>query len=61
LIVAKYAGDEVARTLTQEMVEEYTSMLLHCRTVVFEIRMDQITGKRFENQKADVSIAASRG
>jgi len=61
LIVAKYAGEEVARTLTKDMVEEYRSMLLHRRTMVFKIRIDQITGKRFENQKTDVSTAASRG
>ena len=61
LIVAKYAGEEVGRTLTRDMVEEYRSMLLHRRTVVFKIRIDQITGKRFENEKPNVSTAASRG
>jgi hypothetical protein len=47
-IVAKYAGENVARTLTKEMVEEYRSMLLHRSTVVFKIHVDQMTGKRFE-------------
>jgi len=61
LIVAKYAGEEVAGTLTKDMVEEYRSMLLHRSTVVFKIRIDQITGKRFENEKPNVSTAASRG
>jgi len=60
LIVAKYAGEEVARTLTKDMVEEYRSMLLHRSTVVFKIRIDQITGKRFETEKTNVSTAASR-
>ena len=58
-IVAKYAGEEVARSLTKDMVEEYRSMLLHRRTVVFKIRIDQITGKRFETEKTDVSTPAS--
>lgn len=61
LIVAKYAGEEVAGTLTKDMVEEYRSMLLHRRTVVFKIRIDQITGKKVENEKPDASTAASRG
>jgi nitroimidazol reductase NimA-like FMN-containing flavoprotein (pyridoxamine 5'-phosphate oxidase superfamily) len=61
LIVAKYAGEEVARTLTKDMVEEYRSTLLNRSTVVFKIRIDQITGKRFETEKTDVSTAASRG
>ena len=59
-IVAKYAGDEVARTLTKDMVEEYRSMLLRRRTAVFKIRIDQITGKRFETEKPDASTASSR-
>ena len=50
LIVAKYAGEEVARTMTKEMVEEYRSTLLHRKTVVFKIRITQITGKRFETE-----------
>jgi len=50
LLVEKYAGEEVARTLTKDMVEEYRSMLLHRGTVVIKIPIDQITGKRFENK-----------
>jgi hypothetical protein len=42
------------------MVEEYRSTLLNRSTVVFKIRIDQITGKRFENEKTDASTAASR-
>lgn len=58
LIVAKYAGEEVARALTKDMIEEYRSTLLHRATAVIKIRIDQITGKRFENQKTDASRAA---
>ena len=51
LIVEKYAGEEVGRTLTKDMVEEYRSTLLHRGTAVFKIRISKITGKRFENEK----------
>jgi hypothetical protein len=60
LIVAKYAGDEVARTLTKDMVEEYRSTLLHRRTVVLKIRINQMTGKMFENEKQATSAAPPR-
>jgi nitroimidazol reductase NimA-like FMN-containing flavoprotein (pyridoxamine 5'-phosphate oxidase superfamily) len=59
LIVEKYAGEEVARTLTKDMVQEYRSMLLHRGTAVFKIRIEQITGKRFETEKKATSITAS--
>ena len=57
LIVAKYAGEAVASTLTKEMVEEYRSMLLHRSTVVFKIHVNQVTGKRFENKKPTTKAA----
>ena len=60
LIVEKYAGEQVARTLTKDMVEEYRSMMLHRSTVVFKIRVDQITGKKFETEKTNVGTAPSR-
>ena len=60
LIVEKYAGEEVGRTLTKDMVEDYRSMLLHRGTAVFKIHIEQITGKRFENEKPNVSATAPR-
>jgi len=59
LIVEKYAGEDVAQTLTKDMVEEYRSTLLHRGTAVFKIRIDQITGKRFENEKPATSTPPS--
>jgi len=59
LIVEKYAGEEVARTLTKDMVEEYRSTLLHRGTAVFKIRIDQITGKKFESEKPATNTPAS--
>ena len=58
LIVEKYAGEEMARSLTREMVEEYRSMLLHRGTAVFKIRTDQVTGKRFETEKKATNTPA---
>jgi hypothetical protein len=57
LIVAKYAGEEVSRALTRDMVEDYRSMLLHRSTVVFKIHIDQMTGKMFENEKKPTTAA----
>jgi len=59
LIVEKYAGEEMARSLTKDMVEEYRSMLLHRATSVFKIRTDQITGKKFETGTKSTNTAAT--
>ena len=45
LIVAKYAGEEAARSLTPSMVEEYRSSRGR-ETAVVRIRIETMTGKR---------------
>jgi hypothetical protein len=61
LITEKYAGEEVARALTKDMVQDYRSTLLHRSTAVFKISINQITGKMFETQKTNLSGTAPLG
>jgi nitroimidazol reductase NimA-like FMN-containing flavoprotein (pyridoxamine 5'-phosphate oxidase superfamily) len=49
LIVAKYAGEETARSLTPSMVEDYRSSRGR-KTAVVRIQIDRMTGKRSINR-----------